>query len=142
MANYRSIELAREFRRVLTPQEQKLWNSLRNRGLAGLKFRRQHPMSGAIPDFYCAEARLIVEADGGVHLDIDRKEYDRVRDAWLAETGYIIVRFTNDEIDRSLASVMARIRTVAKERIQEAERLATKPLSIADGEGRPKGGVR
>jgi very-short-patch-repair endonuclease len=80
MANYRSIELARDFRRALTPQEQKLWNGLRNRGLAGLKFRRQHPMSGAIPDFYCAEARLIIEADGGVHLDIDRKEYDRVRD--------------------------------------------------------------
>jgi very-short-patch-repair endonuclease len=58
---------ARELRKVMTPAEKMLWQQLRGRGLNGLKFRRQHPLGNLIVDFYCAEHRLVIEVDGGIH---------------------------------------------------------------------------
>ena len=58
------VQRARELRRPLTPQEQKLWRRLRNRQLCGLKFRRQHPLRRVILDFYCHEQQLAIEVDG------------------------------------------------------------------------------
>ena len=47
---------AREMRRIATQPEQVLWQVLRNRGLRGLKFRRQVPIGAFIVDFFCQEA--------------------------------------------------------------------------------------
>lgn len=95
-------------RRAPTRAEEALWSLLRNRRLAGLKFRRQVPLGRYIADFACFEPRLVVEADGGAYQDPD---YDAVRDAWLAERGYRVLRFSNSEaIDRPdlvIASVRA-----------------------------------
>lgn len=79
-------ELARKFRKAPTLAEKKLWSILRLRKLAGKKFLRQHPFmyedkgkkSFFIFDFYCAQERLAIELDGGVH-DIQAKR-DRERD--------------------------------------------------------------
>src|SRR6266498_4401426 len=54
---------AKENRQNLTEAENKLWQELRNKKLAGNKFRRQHPIEGYIPDFVCIEKRLVVEVD-------------------------------------------------------------------------------
>ncbi len=67
--------LARQMRREPTPAEERLWESLRNRGLDGYKFRRQHSIDRFVVDFYCSEASLVVEVDGPVH------KYTRTDDA-------------------------------------------------------------
>jgi len=56
----------------MTDAEQKLWCRLRGGRLNGLKFRRQHPVPPYIVDFYCMEAKLVVELDGSQHdADVD-----------------------------------------------------------------------
>lgn len=61
-----TITRARDLRRKLTLPEVILWTALRGRHLDGRRFRRQHPFGAYILDFYCDEARLAVEIDGGV----------------------------------------------------------------------------
>jgi very-short-patch-repair endonuclease len=58
---------ARDLRRDQTDVERKLWGMLRGRQLCGFKFRRQHPIGRYFADFACAEARIVVELDGGQH---------------------------------------------------------------------------
>ena len=99
---------ARELRRRSTEAERLLWDHLRNRRLAGLKFRRQHPLGPYIVDFYCAAHRLIVEVDGPIHAYT--QEQDTIRSEWLDRYGYRVLRFTNEEVLYSLESVLERIR--------------------------------
>ena len=79
--------LARKLRREPTPSEQRAWVLLRNRRCFGLKFRRQQVIRGYIADFYCAELRLVLEIDGGVHDTIERFAYDLDRSMHLQEAG-------------------------------------------------------
>ena len=58
---------AREMRREPTPAEETIWRLVRNRRLAGFKFRRQHPLGPYILDSYCPRARVLVELDGDSH---------------------------------------------------------------------------
>jgi very-short-patch-repair endonuclease len=108
---------ARKLRRPMTPAEAKLWQRLRRRQLSGHYFRRQHPIGNFITDFYCAEARLVVEVDGDVH--VMQEEYDSVRTEWLEERGYRVIRFTNDEVFRQLDVVLESILTACEERLSE-----------------------
>jgi very-short-patch-repair endonuclease len=86
---------ARTLRRTAPATERRLWAVLRNRRLAGLKFRRQVPIGAYVVDFLCLRHRLIVEADGPFH----EPERDRLRDAWLRAQGFRVLRFGNREID-------------------------------------------
>jgi very-short-patch-repair endonuclease len=111
------IRLARELRKQQTPAEKILWNELKNRQLHGVKFLRQHPLIYEedrgrihffIPDFYCAEHRLIIELDGKVH-DY-QKYYDQQRDLIIQKMRLNVVRFKNEEarnIDELKAKILA-----------------------------------
>jgi very-short-patch-repair endonuclease len=100
-------EAARGMRRDGTPAEEVLWQALRNRGL-GVKFRRQHPVGRFILDFWCADHRVVVELDGGIH---DRQqERDAERTAVLASFGYRVIRFRNEEILDDLPGVLRRLK--------------------------------
>ncbi len=68
---------------------------LRGQRLGGLKFKRQEQLGDYIVDFVCFGARLIVEADGSQHSENER---DVVRDDWLAEQGFRVLRFWNNDI--------------------------------------------
>jgi very-short-patch-repair endonuclease len=94
--NPRQKERARALRRVSTPAEQILWRDLRNRRFAGFKFRRQHPVSPFIPDFYCAAIALIIELDGESHLG--KEQPDKDRQDWFEAHGFKVLRFWNNEI--------------------------------------------
>jgi very-short-patch-repair endonuclease len=101
---------ARELRRQQTPAERRLWALLRNRGL-GVKVRRQHPIAGFVVDFYISAARLVVEADGGVH---DRQpEEDALRTEAFQALGLRVIRFPNDAIETTADAVALAIREVA-----------------------------
>ncbi len=92
-----------------TEAEEKLWQSLRNRKLVNLKFRRQHPFGKYVLDFYCHEVKLCVEADGSIHNEKDIAEYDQHRPKVLNESGITVLRFTNQEIIESITSVIIKI---------------------------------
>jgi very-short-patch-repair endonuclease len=77
-------------RREPTEAERLLWARLRDRRLGGYKFRRQHPIGAFVADFARLECRLIVEADGGQHVD---SRYDTYRSEWLRALGWRVVGF-------------------------------------------------
>ena len=101
------LERARELRQPQTPAEQRLWNALRDRRLGGFKFRRQHPIGRFIVDFFCHECALVVEVDGDSH--VTQVEYDQARTEWLNNRGYIVVRFTNQDVYKRFQAVLEAI---------------------------------
>ena len=102
-----SVARARGLRRRMTDAERLLWRALRNRALAGHKFRRQHPIGQFIADFACPIRRLVIELDGGQHAD--RREQDDARTRILARQGYRVLRFWNNEVLNNLAGVLETI---------------------------------
>ena len=96
-----------ELRRDMTPAERMLWSSLRDRKLAGIKFRRQYPVGSYVLDFYAPSIRLVVEVDGDVHDLPETKAYDARRQAWLAGQGMRVLRFTNGEVSEALERIVA-----------------------------------
>lgn len=109
---------AREMRHPQTPAEAALWHVLRNRQ-TGFKFRRQHPIDRFILDFYCADAKLLIDVDGGFHLQPDQEEYDRARTDYLQKIGYKVIRFTNTDVKNNLQAVTVEILQTVKGRIVE-----------------------
>jgi len=98
------------------PAEARLWAKVRNRGL-GFKIRRQHPIWRFIADFYCAEAKLVIEVDGDSHTEADQAEYDAARTEWLETREYKVIRFMNDDIYKHLNDVLREICIVFEERV-------------------------
>jgi very-short-patch-repair endonuclease len=98
------LQRARAMRQEPAPAEQKLWWCLRDRRLNGFKFRRQAPVLTYVPDFYCADCKLIVELDGDSHDG--REQYDEKRTRELANQGYRVVRFVNTDIYDHLDAVL------------------------------------
>ena len=86
--------LAKALRRRMSLPEVLLWKELKGRKLEGFHFRKQHPLGSYVLDFYCDEAKLAVEVDGGSHSFGDRPERDQRRDAWLAAKGVQTIRIS------------------------------------------------
>ncbi|MEM6329748.1 MAG: endonuclease domain-containing protein [Planctomycetota bacterium] len=103
----RSVEL----RKNATHPEKVLWHAVRNRQLAGLKFRRQNPVGRYIVDFCCMKARLAIELDGESHEG--HQDYDARRRAFVESEGYRVLRFTNDQVLSNLDGVLEAIRVAA-----------------------------
>jgi RecG-like helicase/very-short-patch-repair endonuclease len=89
-------ELAKEMRKNPTETEEIVWQLVRNWWFFWLKFRRQHPFSTYIADFYCHEIKVVIEIDGKIHEQ--QKEYDRNRDEEMSEKWIRVYRFTNQEV--------------------------------------------
>ncbi len=100
---------ARELRHEMTPQENKLWQRLRQKQLYGLKFRHQHPIHHYILDFFCHEHKLAVEVDGHSHAEPAQQARDLARKEWLAQRGIQVIRFANREIDTNIEAVLDEI---------------------------------
>ena len=102
-SDHRSIRIARRLRVDQTNAETVLWNRIRNRQIDGYKFVRQEPIKGYICDFVCRERRLVVEVDGGQH---NGSAEDVIRDRKLAEEGYKVVRFWNNDVLGNIEGVL------------------------------------
>ncbi len=100
---------ARELRRNQTPAEDVLWELLRDRQLLGAKFRRQHQFGEYICDFFCREAKLVVECDGEPHFAQTRQKHDTKRDAYLRSQGLTVLRFPNDIVINETQEVLSQI---------------------------------
>jgi very-short-patch-repair endonuclease len=96
-------KFAKTLRRRQTDPERMLWGLLRDRRFVGFKFRRQVPVGPYVADFLCYDCRLIVELDGSQHGESAR---DEVRDRWLANDGYRVLRIWNGELVTQRTAVM------------------------------------
>jgi very-short-patch-repair endonuclease len=111
------LRRARNLRNDQTSAETKLWTILRNRQLDGIKFRRQKPIGHYIVDFYCSDAKLVIEIDGDTHAG--REDYDAKRTKWIESEGYKVIRFTNEDVSSNLDSVVMEILEQCIKRKQE-----------------------
>ena len=100
-------ERARQLRANATEAEVRLWSRIRRKQLDGFRFRRQHPLGRYIVDFFCPEARLIVEVDGGQH-GVENLG-DAIRTEWLEKPGYRVVRVWNKDLLAQTEDVLASI---------------------------------
>lgn len=102
------FELAKKLRNNVTPTEMILWGRLKEK-FPELKFRRQHPISIYIADFYCHSKKVIIEIDGSIHNLPDVKNNDEIRQKDLEDLGIKVIRFTNKEISNNLEATLEKI---------------------------------
>jgi very-short-patch-repair endonuclease len=104
------LQRAKELRQQQTPAEQLLWECLRDHQLLNKKFRRQHNLDRFIADFYCHEAKLVIELDGKIHET--QADQDANRDEWMRSQGLTVLRFTNEAVFNSPDQVLEAIASV------------------------------
>ena len=107
-------QVANGMRRSPTPAEAALWELLRGKLIANLRFRRQHPLGPFVLDFCCPSIRLVIEVDGDVHQEAEQVVLDQVRTEHLEAYGYRVLRFSNDEVLNHPKVVTAQIPSVAE----------------------------
>jgi|SRR3989338_9600093 len=101
--------LSRQLRERLTDAEKLLWSKIRRKQIKDYQFFRQKPIGNFIVDFYCKEAQLVIEIDGGQHYEEKNQKADKKREEFLKSVGLIILRFTNLEVLKNIDGVTARI---------------------------------
>lgn len=97
------IPLARQLRKEMTPEERKLWYLFLN--TYPVRFRRQAAIDNYIVDFYCAQAKLVVEIDGTQHFEDNGLRKDAQRTEQLEALGLRVIRFSNRQIDEEFDGV-------------------------------------
>ena len=103
--NKANIPLAKELRKNMTPWERKLWYEfLRS---YPIRFQRQKAIGNFIVDFFCAQANLVVELDGGGHYYVKQQQADAERTRQLESMGLKVVRICNLDVDRNFRGVCA-----------------------------------
>jgi very-short-patch-repair endonuclease len=98
-----------ELRNNMTEAEKVLWEELRNRETFKARWKPQHPIDIFIVDFYCHQYKLVIEVDGGIHLNQEVLEHDEGRTYEIEKLGIKIIRFTNEEVLEDIESVKLRI---------------------------------
>ncbi|QXI12977.1 endonuclease domain-containing protein [Pseudomonas zeae] len=109
-------QFARQLRVNQTDCEHLLWQKLRSRQIANLKFRRQFPCPPYVLDFYCDELKLAIELDGGQHFETPGLMYDQRRTNHLYQRGIQVIRFNNLEILQQMNDVLEQIIRIAANR--------------------------
>lgn len=108
--------ISRKLRNNLTEAERKLWQHLRMDQL-GNRFYRQKIIDKYIVDFYCSQAKLVVEVDGGQHYgDVKTISKDSQRDRHLTKMNLQVLRFSNTEVLQNIEGVLEAISTAVKAR--------------------------
>ncbi|MFN7780939.1 MAG: methionine--tRNA ligase [Betaproteobacteria bacterium] len=124
---------AKTLRQTATDAETLLWSLLRDKQFADLKFRRQHPVefdgTRYVLDFYCDEAKLAVELDGGQHAEPQALLRDRERDQTLLLHGVRTLRFWDNDVLAQTEAVLEAVYRAA------ASSLPSPPAPLPGGEG-------
>mgnify|MGYP001045598745 FL=1 len=98
------LERAKTLRKEMTLAESLLWQRLRAGRLEDIHFRRQQVIGRYIVDFYCHQAGVVVEVDGGIHQE--QADYDQEREAYFHQQGLVVLRFNNWEVEHQLDVVL------------------------------------
>ena len=105
--NTHLVPAARKLRKNMTKEEKHLWyDFLRD---YPIRFVRQKVLGYYIADFYCAQAKLIIELDGSQHYEADGMERDTLRTEFLEQYGLQVLRIPNNEISRNFEGVCSYI---------------------------------
>ena len=110
------FENAKALRNNLTHEERVLWGRLKER-FPGHKFRRQHPISDYVADFYCHKLKLVVEVDGSIHNLEENQKLDHVRQTNLEDLGIKVFRFTNEQVRHKIENVLAKMEVLIKDEV-------------------------
>jgi very-short-patch-repair endonuclease len=102
--------IARKLRRESTASEQLLWKCLRKNYMLGFSFRRQHIIGPYITDFCCLEKKLVIEIDGSSHDNSIRLTEDAKRQSYLERTGFRVLRFSVNDVEKNLHNVVSVIK--------------------------------
>ncbi len=124
------VEFSKILRKEMTNAESILWNRLRNRQVCGCKFRRQQILLGFIADFYCEEAKLVIEVDGGLHETKEQIIVDIHKDDVYNELRLTVMRITNEEIENDIDSVIEKISGLLSDQRRD---LTPSPSPIGEG---------
>lgn len=111
------FEFANKLRNNQTEAERYLWDYLSGNKIQNVRFKRQHPIFYFVADFYCHQAKLIIELDGGYHHLPEQFEYDEDRDKELDNFGLKVLRFTNERVFSDTKKVIEEITEEVKRRI-------------------------
>ncbi len=104
---------AKKLRNEPTLSESLFW-SLLKQNFTQFRFKRQHPISQYIADFYCHKLKLVVEIDGDIHQNEEIKNDDKLRDEFMSGLDLKIIRFTNDEVCKSAEQVVEKLKDLIK----------------------------
>ena len=107
-ANPRIFQFARKLRERSTKAENIMWEYLKTKP-AGVKFRRQHPYSLFVLDFYCHRLKLVIEVDGSIHSLEEVSSNDKKRQDELEKNGLVVIRFTNELVENNFEKVKEEI---------------------------------
>ena len=100
---------AKANRNKMTEAEATFWSVAKSSGL-GQKCRRQYVIGPYIVDFFFRNSLLIVELDGKYHFTKQQQEADAIRQTWLEQQGYKVLRFTNEAMLFDTAKTIATIK--------------------------------
>ena len=109
-SNAQTFRFAKKLRREMTEAEQFLWWHLSRNQINGHRFKRQHPIRNYIADFYCHEAKLIIEVDGGIHEQEEQRIRDRERTFAIEKLGCRVLRFSNSDVTNNIEQVLKTIK--------------------------------
>ncbi len=104
---------ARRLRRELTPSEKVIWRMI-GRSRMGVRFRRQEPVGSYVVDFLSYDVMLVIEADGTQH---NESQADEIRDEYLADAGFRVIRFKNKFVALEPETVEHMIREAIQEQL-------------------------
>ena len=111
--NKEIVPLARSLRKDMTKEERRLWyDFLRT---YPVKFSRQKVLGKYIADFYCAQAKIIIELDGSQHYDEDGEKKDKERTEYLMRYGISVIRIPNNQVNCNFRGVCEYIDNTVKE---------------------------
>ena len=101
--NKQLVSLAKQLRKEMTKEERHLWyDFLRS---YPVRFSRQKVLGNYIADFYCAEARLVIELDGSQHYEPEEMQKDAERTVFLEKYGLEVIRISNNEVGKNFCGV-------------------------------------
>lgn len=104
---------AKKLRNEPTSSEVIFWDILKQH-FPNLRFKRQHPISNYIADFYCHKFKLVIEIDGSVHREEEVKNNDKIRDEFMRSLNLQIVRFTNEEVCKNGEFVVEKLKSITE----------------------------
>ena len=111
--NHKLTDNARTLRKQMTKEDEKLWYQFLR--LYSPRFHRQYVIGNYIADFYCHQAKLVVELDGSQHYTPEEMEYDQKRTEYLQSQGLTVIRLSNLDVMRQFQSICEAIDLAVKQ---------------------------
>jgi very-short-patch-repair endonuclease len=127
MVSMDGITRSRALRQEMPPAQRRFWRLLRDRRFAGYKFRREHPLGPYVLDFYCAEAKVSVELDGGHHGVPNQQQQDKEKEAYLLSRGILTKRFWNWQVWQEPAVVKDALWLLLQQRAAHPDNVPVTP---------------